>query len=132
MSDGTTYTPEVVAELVTEARAFADNNNGLNWPGRVRELATALEAVAAERDRANAHAGARLRDLTDVVILTEKAVRLTDAQIADTRAFVALTIWANEDHPDSVSWKNSEVIALLQDLAGRLTPSASTTEQEQR
>lgn len=33
-----------IPALIAEARAFADRNNGLNWPGRIRELADALEA----------------------------------------------------------------------------------------
>ena len=32
-----------VDDLIREARAFGDRDNGLDWPGRVRELADALE-----------------------------------------------------------------------------------------
>lgn len=32
-------------KLIEEARAFADRDNGLNWQGRIRELADALEAA---------------------------------------------------------------------------------------
>ena len=32
-------------KLIKEARLFADRDNGLNWQGRIRELADALEAA---------------------------------------------------------------------------------------
>lgn len=40
-----------VESLVTEARAFVDRENGLNWQGWIRELADALKKTIAERDR---------------------------------------------------------------------------------
>lgn len=45
------------------------------------------------------------------------------AALSDTRAYITLTLWANEHHPDTVTWKNSEVMSLLHDISARLTLS---------
>lgn len=44
-----------IPALIAEARAFADRDNGLNWQGRIRELADALEATVKEMHARELH-----------------------------------------------------------------------------
>lgn len=38
--------------LIAELRDFADRDNGMNWQGRVRDAADAIDALVKERDQA--------------------------------------------------------------------------------
>ena len=40
-----------IAALIAEAREYADFGNGLNWQGKIRELADALESRPLTADR---------------------------------------------------------------------------------
>lgn len=83
-----------IPALITKARAFADRNNGMDWQGRIRELADALEAehqraegVVREMHARELHHFEAERAMSEAIVacdkvLAVKVVRSTEADAA--------------------------------------------------